>query len=116
MFVRDFQFKGKSEFYEKISGHNLSYYDYNSDVFSQLISLICLRKSSPVSQILDFKKSTDLLGFVRFYQFSQMDWLDRMNATWNGVVEPPFVEVLTNTIFGQAFNMVEMSNLLYENL
>ena len=63
-----------------------------------------------------FDDPTDLVNVIRYYTAKQPKWFQTKNATWNGNVDPPFAEVLTSTLFGYTFNLIEQAKLLNEDL
>lgn len=62
-----------------------------------------------------FENPSDIVNVIRYYTIRQPKWFESRNASWNGNVEPPFAEVLTSTLFGYTFNLIEHSELLNED-
>ena len=65
---------------------------------------------------MPFIEPSDLVNVMRYYTVRQPRWFETRNASWNGIVDPPFAEVLTSTIFGYTFNLVEHWSLLNRDL
>lgn len=55
----------------------------------------------------------DMLNY--YYAVYQPKWFDSRNITWNRSSDPPFAQVLTSTLYGYTFNLIEMSKLLNED-
>jgi hypothetical protein len=51
-----------------------------------------------------------------YYSFYQHDWFASRNASWNNVIDPPFAKIMTSTLMGYTFNLIEQSKLLNEDL
>lgn len=56
-----------------------------------------------------------LMDYLKILTKHQQNWFQSIKASWNGIIEPPFADILTMSIYGKTFNIVEMSDLFYEN-
>ena len=58
--------------------------------------------------------NSEFVEYLRNESYLEFPWFINRNAKWDGRVDPPFAEVLTNYGFGNTFNLIENSKLLKE--
>ena len=94
------------------------HHDYVYYIRGQFYALACSRQwrrydDSYYNLVypFQFNNNTDLTEVMRAYMKNQQHWFKTRNVSWNGVVDPPFAEVLTSTTYGRTFNLLEMADL-----
>jgi hypothetical protein len=50
-----------------------------------------------------------------YFTFYQTPWFEGRTASWNKHTDPAFARILTSTIKGYTFNLIEQSKLLNED-
>lgn len=115
--IRDVEFNVK--LYFRIN-KSLSF-EESDDLYYQLYTVVC--NGNPADRgafedrpLFEFKKSTDLVYFLKDYTFYQRNWFEEMEASWNKDINPPFAQILTASLYGYTFNLVEQSKLLDEKM
>lgn len=63
----------------------------------------------------EFNTSSELVDNLYYYTSLSRPWFVHKKAKWNTVIEPPFAEILTQNGIGYTFNLMNMSELLYED-
>lgn len=99
------------------------YYDYIYSIRGQFLGIVCSRSSKDhdvyyyyLHVPFYFHNNTHLIEVLKIYMKTQQKWFRTRNASWNGIADPPFAEVMTSTIYGKTFGLVEMSDLLHESM
>ena len=62
----------------------------------------------------NYSSNSEFVDFLRNYTHQEPPWFIYKHAKWNGAVETPFAEILTDIGMGNTFNLIDKSKLLHE--
>ncbi|XP_070504668.1 pickpocket protein 28-like [Chironomus tepperi] len=63
----------------------------------------------------NYSTSSEFVDFLRDYTHLEPPWFEHKIAKWNGMIDTPFTETLTNIGMGHTFNMIDQSKLLHDD-
>jgi hypothetical protein len=65
-----------------------------------------------VMRYINYANASKIENFsTKIKEYYQVDWFANQTASWNGLYQPTFTEVLTKRGYGFAFNMLPDSKL-----
>lgn len=62
----------------------------------------------------NYSSTSEFVDFLRDYTHLEPPWIVHKKAKWNGIVNTPFTETLTNIGMGHTFNLIDKLKLLHE--
>ena len=101
-----------------INSNSFPHSDYVYNIRGQLFVSACSRQWRyydeqyyKLNYPFHFQNHTDLMKVLKTYTKNQQKYFQSRTASWNGVIDPPFAQVLTRTTYGRTFNLLEMADL-----